>query len=366
MFNESHIKKYHSKLDVDVSTFLKLKEIHDKENPGDDSPYLPLNGLISSSFPIYYFGGQLRFYPFIKNIVLKICPDIKIYSDGTGGGIGVPYQFYLDGYNVQVSDISFLTYCWASYFLKRNDYFNFKCNRHMRYKGYIYTNREKFGFSDELSQFIDCLIIENKENYSFLGLLGFVMLKYFTYKNLCWDFYLVQLENVSSFLKKLMYEYNNFISEKINNNFPSLKDANVFHLDAFEFARQTEGDVIYTDFAWAWNDNFGDREVSEYFIPNRIISSFLNQCNFVYPTEVWTKENTIDLLKKYINIAVQNYKFLIINTQSTNYPIGEDLYFILKDIYNERIIDYFFFDAMSRTFTSSYREYFIILKGDKK
>lgn len=91
--------------------------------------------------------------------------------------------------------------------------------------------------------------------------------------------------------------------------------------DLFKTAPAHKGDFIYCDFAWPWRDG---SYTEEYEYSSDKLGALLGDetpCEF----KVASARRILDDVVKYLDMARQNYRFVILSNQSSNYPPPEVL-----------------------------------------
>lgn len=373
---------FHSiSLDLDVVVFMSLKEQHDiyvlnelKESLEEHtSPMLPPLGLCMPLTPFSYFGGQGRFYPFVKKMIIE---NIKNWNgcwvDGTAGGLGMPIEACKDGYNLILNDYSFLTYCIASSLFCKH--INIDINFFKKDNFYLKKNNYLFNFNESTIDYIYNYFLlkdDNRNLLNKLAVLGIYLMKYYTFKGRYWDKYAASLEqSFSKFLNNVLIVENefNFVKNIITVCKKEVKLYNNKVEDFLKIVNDYRGtqSFIYYDFAWPWKGKIGisNTEVnvskcSEYSVPGSMISSILKN-EYIPSYDFWTHLNTYQKVEEILDLSFQKFDYVLLNTQSTNYPDHENLITFLRDNYN--LIDFRYLDALSFTYSNSFREYFYLLK----
>jgi hypothetical protein len=344
--------------DADEATFLELKKEHDKIIGNDlehTTLILDVDGLCKPKMPFAYFGGQGRFYPYLKRIVDEKVGKTKIWTDGVGGGIGAPFEARHDGYKAVINDYSYLTFCIGKAMLTNTDIS--LPGQKMTIKGYVTKNHKRFGLSESVATQIDSILASS--NFFEKALLGDILMTKYTDQGYTWkadisldfDVYDAMTKRAPAFIKVL------------NLHLP-VGDAYNMKSEDFVKKNYSGGKFIYFDFAWAWRQGrmgTGVVPCNEYGIPGSIIASILSGKD-IQPYAFWDGETTKPKLLGILDDAVKSYEYVIVNTQDpTNYPDPDTLIKWLTERY--KINDYRWFDCLSRTKRNGYREcYFTISK----
>jgi len=318
--------------------------------------------MASKQFSIGYFGSQQRFYQKIRELSVS-----EQYIDVTAGGGGVPYRLLSEksASKVVTNDLSFYSYICSKTVLEGTQISEEELLAIVEVEDKTnYLSSKDSGirhgfFNAPLRKFIDGYCIKHKDFPLALAALGKTLLYDCTFRGLAFCKKLAnkqRMEDVTvpefkeMILKHLRY-FNKKILEKTESKaFNS--NANDFVMNFNEF----EGTTVYTDPAWPFNPKLG-YSVGEnpYLYSSEIIPSILLQSDLVLKLpwntrDLFTKDRSekvdysvfLPELKNkilsdvflWIDISFEKgAKQFIINTQSTNFPIPEELNQELRDRY---------------------------------
>lgn len=355
-----------------------------------------------STYSIGYFGTQGRLALHTQNLARYVTglPDGVIWVDPTMGGLAIPQGLRRTGYasKTVLNDRGFLSVCASRALLSGNPLPSLEQLYHdvdnvtpivgFVSKSTVYQDV----FSTEVLAYMDGYVTQYINRPEMLLALGCVLTKRHTFRSIDFDKKLTRSlgldKSIDPYPTKKVQELQSELSgsvqpidamrpglkeylkkelKKISESWCPIGTGETHHLDVMEFSKVATGDIMYCDFAWPWRDG---RPVKEYSFPLKIASLLTQQEQT--NTWYWTGDTILGGVNDFLANTLPRFKFIIVNTQSSNFPNGEELRASVEQRFGkERVIDYAFIDYVSMAGTASkgsgvrmYREYYVAVKGD--
>jgi len=360
----------------------KLEELHDalakKDGDRIDSHKTKLKSdkaLDRKTLTVGYFGSQGRFYvPFLtdyfENVLKK---PITFWAEAPAGSNSISYGMYKYGIDtIATCDKNYWSNSVSKSVIENKVKLTedeleelFDVVMKSTKKGYILSSDLNFKFNDDVSLFIDNLVLEvNKRGHSkykiVIALLGKFLMTNATFRSMGWDKGrmvnpdFVSIKRIVAYIRK----HNKIFGEHIIED--SEQKVISFWGDFFDFLEvldpPKEGSIMYSDFAWPWHGG-GVTDTYTWYI-----SEFapILKGEAISPPVMWSKDNIKVELLKFTKKAVDKFEYFFLSTQSSNYPSIE----VLKDWVSEVAIieDYYFIDTRSMMANKGFREELLVLK----
>lgn len=298
---------------------------------------------------VRYFGSQGRY----SHLILKSLPEgITSYTDITAGSCGVPFEIRQERHiPVAVNDRNFFSYLLGMTFIAGHGSRHGICSPDIgdipRIDGY---STSKGIFEYELARTIDGIALTFQMTPRRLAALGIAIVQSSK------DARFISRETVTVHPEDLLTTFSN-IDVGISILLSGCTSAHLggaFNYDAETYLTMTEGDpegAIYMDPAWPWLD--GRPCLEGYNDYTHVLSSILKQAEVPSQT-FWSAEDVLPELKRWLDICLEKYRWILVSTQSTNAPpVPEVLSFLLS--YGK--VEEFSFETQGTTLGDTFVDY---------
>ncbi len=386
------------------SEIKKLEEEHNKivAESGEVgfhlTPIVTRVGVMPHTYSIGYWGTQSRIAPQTKALAQKVTGlmDNVVWVDPTMGGLAIPQWLRYDGYASKtiLNDRGFLSVCASAALLSGKPLPPYEqlcgdVDNVIPVEGYIsgktgseFVKKWFAGtFSPEVLNYMDGYVQQYKDRPEMLLALGTVLTKRHTFRSIDFDKKLTRSLGVHQSVdpyKKLpegsmvstrpgLKDYLKLELKKICEAWCPKGTGDTYNLDVMEFGKIAAGDIMYCDFAWPWRDG---RPVIEYSFPLKI-AALLTQKD-PENTWYWNGDTILPGVGDFLESALPRFKFIIVNTQSSNKPDGPELLQYLTDRFGkDRIVAFAYTDYVSMAGTKGkndgvrmYRESYVVVRGE--
>jgi len=381
----------------------KLKAEHDQivADSGEvgfhETPIVTRIGSSKEYYSIGYWGTQLRLGLETLELAKKVTGltgDV-VWVDPTAGGAALPQWLRRSGYvkKTILNDRGFLTVCASRALLSGNLLPSYEdvckaVDAVTPVVGYVsgktasaYVKKHFEGvFSPDVLNYMDGYAQQYSDHPEMLLALGTVLTKRHTFRSIDFDKKLTRslgLEISTDVYKKVpegsapatrpgLKTYLKMELKKILEARCPIGTGDTYNLDVMEFGKIAAGDIMYCDFAWPWTDG---RPVVEYSFPLKI-ASLLTQKD-PENTWYWTGDTILQGVGDFLESALPRFKFVIVDTQSSNKPDGPELLQYLTERFGkDRILNFAYTDYTSMAGTKGkgdgvrmYRESYVTIKG---
>jgi hypothetical protein len=349
---EEHDRLHHEFLtSTDGATRKRLIQEHDAIVGPDHWSYM-CYARTHSPLPSPYFGSQGRYIEPLLKLLVHRHPDMHAISDATSGSNAPMYLAKRMGLRVRTND-----WCHMSYFVSRAvvvanheppNMVSIDPERVVPVPGFV-KSLELFPY--DVATYIDgvaTLALAHDDPLTLAALAGTLVSGY-TYRGMCYDKNWCREATLVVFHNRLL-KRRGLLQAAILRDQP---EGEAFNLDAEDFVSLPgEHDTLYMDFAWPWTTG---APVDTYDFFSRDISSVLLQ-KPLEKHQFTTKEDIVPKILAIWKKALGHYNRLILSTQSTNYPPGDQLEEVLLSEFGPRCKYHTFYDVVSSVNSKPFRE----------